>query len=112
MVNVRTSDNTRQDGAFGYTVAHEDKPTTTEFHSTKESGEYPFGGDVHTVRVAHHFVVVDVVNYDVVGSVSVVFKTTRGLSTTERSKETVVGSNKFALRPVSSLHLLSKVTDV
>lgn len=118
VVDVDTSDVDRfnlaplcEDRIFGDKVSDHKESSPPAVERAEESGAHPVEQFGDPRGAFNEFVVVEVVDYDIVGPVGPVSETSRRLTTTTGKKGHFGASYKFAFFPRAGIVLLSKVVN-
>ena len=102
----------RQHGVLADEVADHDEPPAAAVEGSEQGLLDPVHKALHAALVFAQLVVVEVVDYDVVGSSAAVAQTARGLSSTACEECAAVGRDETAVLPVARVVLHAEVGDV
>ena len=109
MVCFRAFGKAAQDAILADAVADQDEPPASHVHRTEQGGKTPVERRRDAGGVAHHLVIVDVINHDVVRTLPPVLDAARRLTPSERHEKHPVFGLELADAPTTLINLDTEV---
>ena len=97
---------------FGDKVSDHEKAAASAVERSEKSGSHPVEQFRNTGGTFHQLVVVEVVDYDIIGAVRAVAQTARGLTATAGKKRDIGLGDKFAVLPVAGVVLFAEIGNI